>query len=145
MLALLLLSLMGWQLMASGSCGYRENNNVLSGGTGPITGIWHGKAGPVGHVGGNKHRLITGQHGLAEGHIALGLVLAPHRAGAVNAVRFAGERLLDFAVFVAVEPTVLVTTNKEEVSNLNINRRKRSSLDIYELLRPFAARTCDCG
>lgn len=76
---------------------------------------------PVGHVGnsqglelfdqsGDKHGLVTGKDGLAEGDSLAGLVLGLDSTGTILAVRLVGEGLLNLAILVTVQTTVLDMT-----------------------------------
>lgn len=68
----------------------------------------------------NQHSFVSREHCLAEGDIALGLVLAPYVPGAMDAIGFVWERLANLSVFIAVKPAVL--NSHEYFSNLTARR-----------------------
>jgi hypothetical protein len=87
--------------------------NSLSSGLDPVIGVGHSKGGRVDNVRSNQHGLVAGQDGLTEGDTLSGLVLAADGANPIIAVWLVGERLLDLAVFVAVEAAILSNDQHE--------------------------------
>lgn len=77
----------------------------------PVAGIRHSKSCHALNQGGNQHGLVTGQDGLADRDLAAGLVMGLHSPSTVRAVGLVREGLLDFAILIAVETTVLYTVN----------------------------------
>lgn len=59
---------------------------------------------------GDQHGLVAGKNRLAESHLLLALVLRADDAGAVLAVGTVREGLLNLAVLVAVQSTILISS-----------------------------------
>lgn len=82
--------------------------NLLSSSLTPISRIRHRKGRQLLHQRRDQHRLVSGQNGLTDGDIsALAFVAHAHGPRAVLAVGPIRERLLDLAVLVAVQSTIL--------------------------------------
>lgn len=80
---------------------------VLSRGRAPVGHTGHGKSGQLVDQSRDDHGLVTGQHSLTEGDGLPGLVLGLHDTSTILTVRLVGEWLLDFAIVVTVQTTVL--------------------------------------
>ena len=93
----------------SASSGYkRAIEDVLCCSASPITLIWNGECGHGIDGCWDQHGLVTWQASLAERHLALTPVIDLDRTCTLNTIWLLGERNLDFAIFIAVETTVLV-------------------------------------
>lgn len=112
----------------------------------PVAGIRHSKSCQALNQGGNQHGLVTGQDGLADRDLAAGLVMSLHSPSTVRAVGLVREGLLDFAILVAVETTVLYTVNvcaSPLGSNTTYHRQRRGIRSRFRvpLHRHLAGRT----
>lgn len=82
-------------------------NDLLGSSFTPVAGIRHSESSHTLNQSGNQHGLVTRQDGLTYGDLTAGLVVGFHSPSTIRAVGLVGERLLDFAVLIAVETTVL--------------------------------------
>lgn len=94
--------------------------NLLCCSTNPVVWTWNSELRVVFDASRNQHGFVSGEHCLAEGDIALGLVLAPYVPGAIDTIGFVWERLANLSVLIAVKPAVL--NSHENFSNLTPRR-----------------------
>ena len=78
----------------------------------PVVGVWNSESGIVGNRSRNEHSLIARKHGLTERHHPSRVVLYTDVAGRGLAVGLVGEWLLDVAIVVAIQATVLYKVSK---------------------------------
>lgn len=86
-------------------------NDLLGSSFTPIARIRHSKSSHTLNQGGNQHGLVTRQDGLTDRDLAASLVVGLQSPSTIRAVGLVGEGLLDFAILIAVETTVLYTVN----------------------------------
>ena len=91
----------------SGRVDPRRINIVVGSSFTPVARVWVGKLRPTLHSGRNEHGFIDWEQRLKEGNDATRIVLDPDVGRRLLAVRFVGKRLLNIAILVTVETTVL--------------------------------------